>query len=73
MNPEPSHWGDLEKTPKSKGNAFDVLATFLPRINTRAMQFHADAKARTSKVVERMRASGVEPAKLNISRKGKNK
>ena len=64
---EQSWWDDL--TPKSKNNAFNVLTSGLPRINTRAMQFHADAKARTSKVVERLRASGIEPAKLNISSK----
>jgi hypothetical protein len=66
---EQSWWDEL--TPKSKGNAFDILATFLPRINTRAMQFHADARVRTAKVVERIRASGKEPAKLNISKKRK--
>lgn len=71
MNPEPSHWGDLERTPKSKGNAFDILGSFLPRINTRAMQFHADARVRTAKVVQRIRDSGIEPAKLNISKKRK--
>jgi hypothetical protein len=64
-----SWWDEL--TPKSKGNAFDILANFLPRINTRAMQFHADARVRTAKVVERILASGVEPAKLNISKKRK--
>lgn len=72
MTDEVSHWGDLEKTPKSKNNAFNTNYV-IGRINTRAMQFHADAKARTSKVVERMRASGIEPAKLNISSKGKRK
>lgn len=62
-----SCWDDLERTPKSKNNAFSVSYVIGDRFDTRRAQMQADARKRTTATVERMRAEGAEPAKLTIS------
>lgn len=64
-----SHWGDLEKTPKSKQNAFNTSYVIGDRFDTRRAQMHENARKRTTATVEKMRARGTEPAKLTISNK----
>lgn len=68
MNYE-STWGDLERTPKSRNNAFDTNYIIGDRFDTRRAQMQANARQRTTATVERMRERGIEPAKLTISNK----
>jgi hypothetical protein len=67
--PDISRWDDLERTPKSKNNVFNFMYVIGDRFDTARAQRQAEARARTSKAVEKMRAEGIEPAKLTISKK----
>lgn len=64
-----SCWDDLERTPKSKNNAFNTAYVIGDRFDTRRAQMHENARKRTTATVEKMRARGTEPAKLTISNK----
>lgn len=52
----PALW--LDGTPRSQGHAFDTGYVVGSRLDWRREQIHANAKQRTTKVVERRRASG---------------
>lgn len=67
--PDISRWDDLERTPKSKNNVFNVKYIIGDRFDTRRAQMHENARKRTTATVERMREKGIEPAKLTISTK----
>lgn len=52
-------------------NAFTLFASGKPLIDTKALQKQAHARKVSATSVEKLRKKGIEPAKLNISKKAR--